>query len=144
MRKPRSAETQIIAILKEANLGMKVKDVCRKHGISGGTFLRWRSQYGSRGGRHPSHELGALSESGLARSPVTARWRATRCDGCRWTGLSGRRRGHHAIGERGPGDAPVEPRRGPPRPEAGEKAPGYFNVFVSAAICALCSSSRSC
>ena len=35
-----------MAILKEADAGMKVADVCRKHGISQPTYYTWKSKYG--------------------------------------------------------------------------------------------------
>lgn len=46
MKKSRYNEEQIIAVLKEADAGMKVQDLCRKHGISDVTFYKWRSKYG--------------------------------------------------------------------------------------------------
>jgi len=46
MRASRFSETQIIAILKESEAGMLVKDVCRKHGISDATYYKWKSKYG--------------------------------------------------------------------------------------------------
>jgi len=46
MKKTRFTEEQIIAVLKEAETGVKIADLCRKHGISDVTFYKWRSKYG--------------------------------------------------------------------------------------------------
>ena len=46
MKRSRFTETQIISILKEADAGLAVKQVCHKHGISDATFYNWKSKYG--------------------------------------------------------------------------------------------------
>lgn len=46
MRRSRFSETQIVGILKEADSGVAVKDVCRKYGISDATYYKWKSKYG--------------------------------------------------------------------------------------------------
>ena len=44
--KKRFSEEQIIGFLKEAEAGMRVKDLCRKHGFSDAAFYTWRGKYG--------------------------------------------------------------------------------------------------
>ena len=46
MPRKRHTEEQIIAVLKEAESGMKTMDICRKHGISDATFYIWKNKYG--------------------------------------------------------------------------------------------------
>ena len=46
MKRSRFTEEQIIAVLKEHELGTKTADLCRKHGISEATFYNWKSKFG--------------------------------------------------------------------------------------------------
>lgn len=46
MRGKRFSEEQIINILKESDAGMPPVELCRKHGISQGTYYNWKAKYG--------------------------------------------------------------------------------------------------
>jgi putative transposase len=46
MKRARFSEEQIIGVLKEAEAGAKISELCRQHGISDATFYTWRSKYG--------------------------------------------------------------------------------------------------
>ena len=45
MKQSRFTDSQIIAILEQAESGMTVPEVCREHSISSATFYKWRSKY---------------------------------------------------------------------------------------------------
>lgn len=44
--KKRFSEEQIIGILKEAEAGLKVAELCRKHGIAEATYYNWKAKFG--------------------------------------------------------------------------------------------------
>jgi len=46
MKKTRYTESQIFQRLKEAEAGMPVSELCRKHGMSNASFYKWRAKYG--------------------------------------------------------------------------------------------------
>ncbi len=45
MKKITFTEAQILGVLKEQEQGLKVAEICRKHGISDATFYNWKNQY---------------------------------------------------------------------------------------------------
>ena len=46
MKKSRYSESQIFQILKEAETGIPIADLCRKHGMSNASFYKWRAKFG--------------------------------------------------------------------------------------------------
>ena len=46
MKKSRFTEAQIISLLKQAEAGRQVVDLCREQGVTEQTFYRWRAKYG--------------------------------------------------------------------------------------------------
>lgn len=46
MKKKRYSEEQIIGFLREADAGLPVKELCRKHGFSEASYYLWRSKFG--------------------------------------------------------------------------------------------------
>ena len=46
MKKSRYTDSQILSILKQAEAGTPVPELCREHGMSNATFYKWRAKYG--------------------------------------------------------------------------------------------------
>ncbi len=46
MKKSRYSDSQILSILRQAENGCKVPDLCREHGMSSAAFYKWRAKYG--------------------------------------------------------------------------------------------------
>ena len=46
MKKTRYSDSQILSILKQAESGVPVADLCREHGMSSAAFYKWRAKYG--------------------------------------------------------------------------------------------------
>jgi putative transposase len=46
MKTSRFTDSQIIAILKQAEAGSPIPELCREHGMSAATFYKWRSKFG--------------------------------------------------------------------------------------------------
>jgi putative transposase len=47
MKRSRFTDSQILAVLKQAEAGTAVPDLCRERGISSATLYKWRSKFGS-------------------------------------------------------------------------------------------------
>ena len=67
MKKTRFTETRIVAVLKEADAGMKVKDLCRKHGVSEPTYYNWKSKYGGMVALRTGHRMRFTSTACLCQ-----------------------------------------------------------------------------
>jgi putative transposase len=46
MKKAHFSDSQILAILKQAETGLPIPELCREHGMSNSSFYKWRSKYG--------------------------------------------------------------------------------------------------
>ena len=46
MKKSKFSDSQIISVLKQAEGGTPIPDLCREHGVSSATFYKWRAKYG--------------------------------------------------------------------------------------------------
>jgi putative transposase len=67
MKKSKYTDTQIVSILKEAEAGQPVKEICRKFDISSAYYYNWKSKFG-----------------GLSVSELKRRWRNVVSVNSRW------------------------------------------------------------
>ncbi len=86
--KKRFSEEQIIGFLREAERGVALKDLCRRHGFSEASYYLWRSKYGgmdvsdakrpegARVGKRPLKKLLAESmlENEVSREALRKKW----------------------------------------------------------------------
>jgi putative transposase len=73
MKTSRYTEAQIIAILRQAEGGVPVAELCREHGMSNASFYKWRSKYGGMDASLIS-QMKAMDRA-IAAPLVQAQWR---------------------------------------------------------------------
>ena len=114
MKRSRFTEEQIIGILKEQESGQRTADVCRRHGVSEGTFYKWKAKYG---GLEVSEakRLKALEDENTRLKKLLAETMlynamlkdvASKNGDARCTAGGGRPSSCHARGERAAGSGP--------------------------------------
>ena len=69
MKTSRYTEPQILAILRQAEGGMPVAELCRTHGMSNASFYKWRAKYGGM-------DASLISQSEPCPPLVRGQWRA--------------------------------------------------------------------
>jgi len=95
MKTSRYTESQIIAILRQAEGGVPVAELCREHGMSDASFYKWRAKYGGMDASMVG-QMKAMEEENrrLKRMYVSGLWgpRVAYLDGVRFHGSRSSRR----------------------------------------------------
>jgi putative transposase len=65
--KRRFTEGQIIGFLREADAGLSVKELCRKHGFSAPSYYAWKARFGGMKVRQFERDTGHSMDAGLIR-----------------------------------------------------------------------------
>ena len=100
MKKSRFTDSQILAVLKQAEGGTPVSELCREHGISSAAFYKWRSKFGGMDASLMSQHQGVAGRESAVEKDVR------RCPAQRGPveGSDGKKNGE-AIST--PGDGPM-------------------------------------
>ena len=68
MKRSRFSEAQVAFVLRQAEEGTKVEEVCRKAGISPATFYAWKAKYGGMSASGPTSASPDSSPGSMTRS----------------------------------------------------------------------------
>lgn len=78
MKASRYTDSQIMAILKQAEAGTPIPELCREYGMSNATFYKWRAKYGGMGTIHDGSAQKMYAEERLkaeiAREAIEKKW----------------------------------------------------------------------
>ena len=82
--KKRYTEEQIIGFLREADAGLPVKELCRKHGFSEPSYYAWKAKFGGMKASDAQRLQALEAENGklkrlLAKTPCSRSMRCARC-----------------------------------------------------------------
>ncbi len=77
MKTSRFSDSQIISILKQAEAGSPVPELCREHGISSATFYKWRAKFGGMDASLMLPNISSSTRRVLSRIRVSGMYRVT-------------------------------------------------------------------
>ena len=67
MKRSKFSDSQILAFLKQAEVGTAVSNLCREHGISSATFHKWRAKFGGMDASLMTRRIVRLRGAGYGR-----------------------------------------------------------------------------